>query len=587
MTSDPVHLLTGHSDQVWAIAFAPNDNRSAVSSGHDGRLICWDLDQKRALHQASVDDAGIAVLAIEPDGRRVIFGGRRAALDAQLLGPLGIWDMSAAGVPRQLAGGSCHTGLALVPHGAIATADVDGLVRIWEPSGPLAKGRDLARSGKRAEAVPEYDKAVARRPADARLLIERGRLLATLGQAEKAASDFENAATLAPEDPQLFLDAGWSVAGPYPFEYSQAGAVENGSATDPSQPAPSLGTKTVRWHDVTPGRRGYVDFQPLFKADYMLGYAMTVVYSTRPREVIMLIGSDDDSRIWLNGRAIFLSKSYSPPDSHAIFATLQAGRNTIVAKVRDFTREHGFSLRFGDSPADRAFAYAHAGKWKEAVEAYSKAKDLDPENWDHETQDRWVEVLGQGGRWKELKGELEKIAVDDTGNFGKQQNLSKCYLALHDRVAYERLCTAALARYGKTQDRVLANNVIWLFALMPNVLRNYSEVDGIGRKLTDGKNPAANDCNTFGAGSLPRWRVPDRPEVSPDVDRRPERQRQCARLGVQSDGPAQVEAARGRPGGIARSKAIFAETPPAAWQIRIELTVLLEEAEELLKQQQR
>ena len=38
---------------------------------------------------------------------------------------------------------------------------------------------------------------------------------------------------------------------------------------------------------------------------------------------------------------------------------------------------------------------------------------------------------------------------------------------------------------------------------------------------------------------------------------------------------------------LARSKAIFAETPPATWQDRVELTVLIEEAEELLKRQPR
>ena len=499
MTSDPVQLLSGHSNQVWGIAFLPNDNSHAISGEQDGRLICWDLDQKRALRQVTMDDARIAAVLGQADGRRVIFAGRSATVGTQ--GVLGEWDMTTGAPPRMLVGGGQpHTGLALLPHGAIATADIDGLARIWEPFAALARARELLRSGKCAEALPEYNMAVGRRPSDPRLLIERGRLLATLGQSDKATADFEAAAKLVPDDPQLFLDAGWWVAGPYPGDYSQAGALENGSATDPSQPAPSLGNKSLRWHEVTPGRRGFVDFIPLFNVDYMVGYAMTVVYSTRPRELIMLIGSDDTAWIRLNGREIFLSKSSPVPDSHAIFATLQAGRNTIVVKVRDFVaRGHSFSLRFGDSPADHAFAYAQAGKWKDAVEAFNKAMATDPENWDHETQDRWVEVLSQGGRWKELKGVLEKIAANDPGNFGKQQNLSRCYLALRDRVAYERLCTAALARYGKTPDRVLANNVIWLFALMPDVLRNYSEVEEIGRKLTDGKNPSATNCKTFGA----------------------------------------------------------------------------------------
>ena len=579
-TSDPLRVLTGHTDWVWDIAFA-KDSRHAVSCGADGRLIYWDLDEKRALHQVKLDGYTIRCLALQTDGRHVTFGAQRGDLHARTTGLIGDWDMTTDGPSRKFADGLSHLGLAAMPHGAFATADFDGLVRVWEPSAAIAKARELSRAGKRADALPEYDKAVVQRPADARLLIERGRLLASLGQGTRANSDFESAARLAPDSPQFFLDAGWWVAGPYPLEYSQAGALENGSATDPSQPAPPLGSETLRWHEVVPGMSSIINFEEQFKGDDVVGYAMTVVYSTQPREAVLLIGCDDTAKIRINGREVFLETSYSPPDSRAFFAKLQSGRNTIVAKVRNYRQAHGFSLRFGESPFDHARAYLRAGKSKEATEACSKATALDPENWDRETLENWARALAEAGRWKELKEPLEKIAALDPGNFNKQQDLSKCYLMIPDREAYERLCNAALKLHGKTQDPGQANNLIWLVALMPDAVRNYTEFVNIGRKLVNHRNPAPNNCNTFGgvlyragqyAGALTYLK---RSIDAADGNRNVYDWLFTAMARHKSKQPGAREA-------LATAKALAEKFPTSPWQFRAERKALFEEAEKEL-----
>ncbi len=581
-TSDPVQLLPGHSDWVWTIAFAP-DGRHAVSGAGDGRLIYWDLDHKRALRQAKLDDIHIAYLAFEADGHHVIFGAHKGAEMTQSTGVLGRWDIASDAPSQTLAAGRPHTGLALLSSDAIATADHDGVMRVWEPSAAIAKARQLAKTGKLAGALPEYDKAVANRPSDPRLLIERGRLLATLGQAEKAAADFENAANLAPESPQFFLDAPWWVAGPYPPDYSQAGALENATATDPSQPAPPLGNTTIRWHDIAPHQQGSVNFEELFKTEgVVVAYAMTVVYSARPREAVLLIGTDDTARIWLNGREVFLSKSSSAPDSNAILVTLHSGRNTFVAKVQDLVKGgHSFSVRFGESPADLARAYARAGKPKEVSEFFTKAMALDPDNFDRATLEQLGESMAQAERWKEAKTAFEKIYSLDPGNFGKQHALAKIYLALGEQQAYERLCTAAIARHGKTQDPKLANDLIWLAALMPNALRSYAEVVDIGSKLVKGRNPDPNSFNTFGAVLFRAGLYPSSLSyLKRSIDAK------------KGEGTAwdwvframALHKAR-QPGdrdALARAKAIVEKFPPSWWQQRVELKALLNEAEEML-----
>ena len=552
MTSDPVTRLNGHFARVWDVAVTV-DGGQAISAGQDGRLICWDLIGKLALHQVKLDDAQIRCIALEADNRHVVFGTQRASADNYAAGSIGDWDITTDGpvlAPRRRrwsrslfrVGSSCQHDA----HRCQPTAE--GWSASGNPPPPSPTPGALSAAGKRRRrpVLRNTNKAVANRPSDPRLLIERGRLLATLGQAQKAAVDFENAASIAPESPQFFLDSPWWVAGPYPPDYSQAGLLENATATDPSQPAPALGNTTVRWREIAPHQQGRLDFEELFKANgSVVGYAMTVVYSARPRETALLIGTDDAARIWLNGSEVFSSKSSSAPDSNAILATLQSGRNTFVVKVQDLVKGgHSFSIRFGESPADLARAYARAGKPKEASEFFNRAMALDPDNFDRVALEQLAEAMAQAERWKEAKTAFEKIYALDPGNFGKQHALAKIYLALGDQSAYERLCTAAIARHGKTQDPKLANDLIWLAALMPNALRSYAAVVDIGSKLVKGRNPDPNSFNTFGAllsTAAGYYRI--FAQLSQTINRRRERRRDRMGLGIHRDGAAQGQAA--------------------------------------------
>jgi serine/threonine protein kinase/tetratricopeptide (TPR) repeat protein len=582
MTSDPLGRLEGHSDRVWEIAVT-SDGRLAVSAGQDRRLICWDLVARRQLHQLELHDDYVRCVALGTDDRYAIFGTQRGSTDTHEVGSIGTWDITTDGPPQSLAAGPAHLALALLPGGRVATADIDGLVRIWERSAAIARARELSRTGHRADALLDYDNAVASHPSDPRLLIERGRLLLALGQTAKAASDLEHAAALAPDAPQLFLDAPWWAAGPYPIDYSQASALENATATDPSQSAPHSGSTTLKWHEISPALQGHVNFEELFKADDVVAYAMTVVYSTRPREAAFLIGADDTARIWLNGREVFSSNRYSPRDGNAILVTLLHGRNTIVARVRDFTAEHGFSLRFGESPADLARAYAHAGRPKEASEFFNKAMALDPDLSDRPTLEQLAESMAQVERWKEAKLAFEKLTALDPGNFDKQQALAKCYLALGDQPAYVRVCNSAIAQYrNKFLNPNLANNVIWLVALMPNAVRSYAEIVDIGSNLVKGRNPDPNSFNTFGAVL---YRAGLYPSSLSYLRRSIHSQKGEGNPWdwVFTAMALHKSKQYGDRDALAKAKAIVEKSPPSWWQHRVELKALFKEAEELLK----
>jgi hypothetical protein len=93
---------------------------------------------------------------------------------------------------------------------------------------------------------------------------------------------------------------------------------------------------------------------------------MFKVYSSESRPVAMLLGSDDQVRLWLNGKQIHESLVTRVPtaDEAAVPAVLRSGWNTLLARVVNLTGKHALYLRVSDTPEDmgRANRGPKAGK---------------------------------------------------------------------------------------------------------------------------------------------------------------------------------------------------------------------------------
>ena len=170
------------------------------------------------------------------------------------------------------------------------------------------------------------------------------------------------------------------------------------------------------------------------------------------------------------------------------------------------------------------------------------------------------ESLVQLKRWKEAKPVFEKIAALDPGNFDKQMDLMKCYLALKDYASYRRVCEAGIARHGKTQDpnpgqqRDLACRAH--SERRPQLRRGHRNRQE-DRRLT---NADGNECNTFGAVLYRAGQYSELADIPQKIDRRPEREGKRLGLGLHGDGPPPVEAAR-RPGSTRRRPEQLADDP--------------------------
>ena len=575
---ESLRALSGHTQTVWELAFFA-DSHHFASAGRDGLIMFWALNGPSAVSHVNVDDASIRSLAIAPEGRTVVFASQHPQSGEQ--GSLGIWDVTTNQPTRLSRQRFAHLGLALLPQGGIATADDDGIARIWEPAAAVDQARKLKTAGSRPEALLQYDNALANRRDDARLLIERGRLLAQLGESSKADADFHAAARLAPENPQLFLDAGWWVAGPYPTGFDRGGALESSPAPDPSKPAPSLGNEARRWFEITTGRSGAVTISDLYKVDRRFAYAMTIIYSSRQCEMAVLIGTDDAARIWNNGKQVFFSPTHNPPLSRTLLMMLKPGRNTILAKVTNEGGPHSLNMHFGTAPADTARAYADAGKWKEAADEFTKAFNLDPDSSDGAMLESFAESLIHLKRWKEATPIFEKIAAFEPGNFAKQRNLMECYLVTKDYDAFRRLCESGIVWYRKNQTSNLANEIIWPAAVIPKAVAHYGEVIDIGRKMAGSRSAVADHWNTFGAVLYRAGQYPSSLTfLKKSIDA--QKGKGNAYDWVFTAMARHRSRQPGAQAALARAKEL-AKDSGISWQVRIELDALLEEAEQELK----
>jgi tetratricopeptide (TPR) repeat protein len=106
-------------------------------------------------------------------------------------------------------------------------------------------------------------------------------------------------------------------------------------------------------------------------AEKVSAYALAYVWSKHEQEVVLLSGSDDGMRLWLNGarKPLFESPKTrgSNPDEDRNPVTLRAGWNVVLAKVVNYPGNYGLSLRLSADPGAMADAFAEKGQLDKAI----------------------------------------------------------------------------------------------------------------------------------------------------------------------------------------------------------------------------
>jgi hypothetical protein len=138
----------------------------------------------------------------------------------------------------------------------------------------------------------------------------------------------------------------WEVAGPY-----RQADKDYAALFDIPFPPENQDSKDARWRGLAPGldpkRPHVMDLLKTLGGLDCVGYARTWLYSDRDRDALLVFGSDDGIKIWLNDKQVFalnVARALQP-GSDKVKVTLHAGWNRLLLKITQYNQGWEFCMR--------------------------------------------------------------------------------------------------------------------------------------------------------------------------------------------------------------------------------------------------
>jgi WD40 repeat protein/tetratricopeptide (TPR) repeat protein len=525
-TGEALVTLREHTGAVNSVAFRA-DGRCLVTASDDGTARVWEAATGQPIavfrHARAVQHVAFAA-----DGRSVITGCGDGTVYVWRLAPDPRPAEDWVALAQTLAGGRIDPGRGLVPlgpqslsaawrdlrtryandfvatkeeqvawlraelegflnkqDGPAALAQLDRLLAV-EPADwrdRLARARLLARLERWDQAEAEFTRAVERHKDNSDVWVARGSYYLNRGQRDQATADLARAIALGGPRQTLAVSEYW-VAGTYPEEFKDVFPPEE--QTDPSRPLsagsePRHGAATAqRWRPEVAHATGYLDLAACFdRAEHITAYALAYVYAKTDQEVVLLSGSDDRLRLWINGRFLYeFTEGRGPaPDQDRNLVTLRAGWNVVLAKVLNSTGQHGLFLRFSIDPQEMAEAFTAKGQWDKGLELLDRGiKEARFKAEEVTLLLRRGVLRARLGRWKSAAEDYRRVLELDPDAHDGWYELAAVLLQLGDRDGYRRQCREMLRRFGRTTDPYEAERTAKACLIVPGTIADSKQL---------------------------------------------------------------------------------------------------------------
>ena len=329
-SGNELFTLSGHKSLIQSVAYSP-DGHKILTGSMDGTAKVWDADNGRELLTLRGHGSDIMCAAFSPDGTRIVTGSRDQTAK--------IWN---AGVGDELLSlnsqGRAVWPVAFSPDGGrVVTGCYDGTTRVW-----------AAATAQQVAAWQQEDKADAER------------LAVSIGPGWNVGMLREEQHVARAHDPARIRQ--WLVLAPIPFEgQTEAAALK---ALDQEQvpgeahlrpragDRVAIGQSESMWTEV---RDYLLDFNQLAgkQTEWSVAYAVCYLQSDTDRTGLrMEVGSDDQAKIYLNGREIYRNPTAREciPDQDLVEGVeLKTGLNVLVFKVVNETEVWQGSVRLTDA----------------------------------------------------------------------------------------------------------------------------------------------------------------------------------------------------------------------------------------------
>ena len=382
--------LKGHSGIVFSVAFSWDGQRIVTGSG-DGTAKVWQAANGNEIRTLQADSGGVTSVAFSPDSRRIVTAGSDPTAK--------VWE---AATGRELLTLRGHRGeidsAAFSPDGRrIVTASSDSTAKVWEAVGGLElltlKGHShyitsaaFSSDGQRI-VTGSYDRtakvweAATAQQVEAwqdeeKAATQRLVVLRREGKREEVAA-LEHARALRAQDPGAIRERArraqdpgaikqWLVLAPIAFEGGEvvgSGGVALGQeqVSGEAHLRPRAGDRVrLGQHELVWSALQQEDYVINFNqvlgeiTEWSAAYAVCYIHSeTAQTGLRVKVGSDDQAKIYLNGKEIYRSdapREYAPDqDLVTTGVELSAGLNVLVFKVINETLEWLGSVRFTDA----------------------------------------------------------------------------------------------------------------------------------------------------------------------------------------------------------------------------------------------